>query len=243
MDGDELNTQAQEKPEDVHLGRGAVAGILIALCLMAFILILTLRSCSVTKRIEATNQNPVQTPESDVQEVPSNYGESSENIEENSVVLEESASTGAEQTNPGNFDFADQQIEEVSEQSVVKQEESGNFDFANQQVEEVSEQSVVEQPNQSQVVVVEDSKFKEVAEPALGEEIETYGLIVSKSVYIVDSSYIYCLDVSMVTGDIATSVKYFCPKKTYNALQSGDTISITYQLDNSGNFSVLTISK
>lgn len=90
---------------------------------------------------------------------------------------------------------------------------------------------------------IEDGGLQEVVLPAFGEEISTKGIVVGKHTYNYEGSYVYGITISVLIGDDTQSVYYFCPKKTFDALSSTDTVSVSYQSDSGGNVSIISISK
>lgn len=88
-----------------------------------------------------------------------------------------------------------------------------------------------------------DSGLSEVALPAFGNELTSKGIVISKHVYSYEGSYIYGINISVLIGDTTQTVNYFCPKNTYDALNTTDTLSIVYQQDSSGLVSISSISK
>lgn len=89
----------------------------------------------------------------------------------------------------------------------------------------------------------EGTSLKEVALPAFGNELETTGIVLSKHAYSYENSYIYGVSISMLVGENTQTVQYFCPKNTYDALSSADTLKVKYQQDSSGAISIMSISK
>ena len=85
--------------------------------------------------------------------------------------------------------------------------------------------------------------LQEVVLPAFGEEISSKGIVIGKHSYTYEGSYVYGITISVLIGDDTQSVQYFCPKKTYDALSSTDTVSVSYQTDSGGNVSIISISK
>lgn len=80
--------------------------------------------------------------------------------------------------------------------------------------------------------------------PELGETLESSVIISSKEIFKVDSkSYAYSVGLIIPSGDGYEIVKYFCPKKTYDALNTGDAVNAQYQVDANGVISISTISK
>lgn len=71
------------------------------------------------------------------------------------------------------------------------------------------------------------------------------GLIADKKVFWIDDlSYVYRLDIALTIGDGKTiTVKYYCPGKTYEALQVGEAVNVSYGVDKDGYISIESISK
>jgi cytoskeletal protein RodZ len=88
-----------------------------------------------------------------------------------------------------------------------------------------------------------DDGFSNVAEPVLSGKITTYGMVLKKSVYKKGCSYLYGVSLSVIINEQSVIVDYFCPRRTYEALSSGDSINVIYQLDSSGSISIYSISK
>lgn len=97
--------------------------------------------------------------------------------------------------------------------------------------------------NSQNSVADSNSGLKEVALPAFGNELNSKGIVISKHVYSYEGSYIYGINVSVLIGDTTKTVQYFCPKNTYDALNTTDTLSVVYQQDSSGGVSIVSISK
>lgn len=105
----------------------------------------------------------------------------------------------------------------------------------------VNSQNSVE--NSQNSVGDSNSGLTEVALPAFGNELNSKGIVISKHVYSYEGSYIYGINISVLIGDTTKTVQYFCPKNTYDALSTTDTLSIVYQQDSSGVVSIVSISK
>lgn len=71
------------------------------------------------------------------------------------------------------------------------------------------------------------------------------GLVADKKVFWIDDlSYVYRLDIALTIGDGKTiTVKYYCPGKTYEALQVGEAVNVSYGVDKDGYISIESISK
>ena len=71
------------------------------------------------------------------------------------------------------------------------------------------------------------------------------GLVADKKVFWIDDlSYVYRLDIALTIGDGKTiTVKYYCPGKTYEALQVGEAVNVSYGVDKDGYISIESIFK
>ena len=85
--------------------------------------------------------------------------------------------------------------------------------------------------------------FSEVAEPALSTKKEAFGMVIGKHVYSKNGSYIYGVSVSVIIGDQSVTAQYFCPRKSFESLNSGDSLTVVYQTDSAGAVSIYSISK
>lgn len=185
----------------VKLSRWATVSILIACVIGVLILVLTIHSCNIEKKVE-----------------------SSQNTTETKIVSEVSTET------------AQNVVEMPSEQTEKP--------TAVQEVTTTPTELTTDAKAETSVKVdVSSSGLNEVALPELSEKLNTNGIVVSKKSYKYEGSYIYGVTVSMLVGEQTKSVQYFCPKNTYDALSSTDTITVEYQLDSGGNISISSISK
>lgn len=136
-------------------------------------------------------------------------------------------------------------VSNVGENSVKNEEQTTVFsEVATTSFENsnsANSQSSVE--NSQNSVADSNSGLKEVALPAFGNELNSKGIVISKHVYSYEGSYIYGINVSVLIGDTTKTVQYFCPKNTYDALNTTDTLSVVYQQDSSGGVSIVSISK
>lgn len=85
----------------------------------------------------------------------------------------------------------------------------------------------------------------EVEEPELGDVVSSDALISSKKVYIIGNSYVYSLGILIPKENEEgyNIVSYYCPKKTYSVVNVGESIKVSYQTDNKGLVSIVSISK
>lgn len=183
----------------VKLGRGATAGIIIAGIFVVMITVLTIKSCTIEKKVNSSeNQRSTISVTEVVTKEPENVTEIAPKIDENSAISQEVVTTSPEISNPNNST-------------------TGNTN--------------------------EGTSLKEVVLPAFGNELETTGIVLSKHAYSYENSYIYGVSISMLVGENTQTVQYFCPKNTYDALSSADTLKVKYQQDSSGAISIMSISK
>lgn len=136
-------------------------------------------------------------------------------------------------------------VSNVGENSVKNEEQTTVFSEVATTSSENSKSANTQNPveNSQNSVVDSNSGLKEVALPAFGNELNSKGIVISKHVYSYEGSYIYGINVSVLIGDTTKTVQYFCPKNTYDALNTTDTLSVVYQQDSSGGVSIVSISK
>lgn len=136
-------------------------------------------------------------------------------------------------------------VSNVGENSVKNEEQTTVFSEVATTSSEKSNSANSQNPveNSQNSVVDNNSGLKEVALPAFGNELNSKGIVISKHVYSYEGSYIYGINVSVLIGDTTKTVQYFCPKNTYDALNTTDTLSVAYQQDSSGGVSIVSISK
>lgn len=84
--------------------------------------------------------------------------------------------------------------------------------------------------------------IEKVSDPVLSKELKTYGMVTSKSVYKKGSSYVYGVSISMVINEQTVTTEYFCPRKTYDSLNPGNSLDITYSMGDIGGISIYSIS-
>jgi hypothetical protein len=136
-------------------------------------------------------------------------------------------------------------VSNMGENSVKNEEQTTVFSEVATTSSENSKSANSQKPveNSQNSVVDSNSGLKEVALPAFGNELNSKGIVISKHVYSYEGSYIYGINVSVLIGDTTKTVQYFCPKNTYDALNTTDTLSVVYQQDSSGGVSIVSISK
>lgn len=87
--------------------------------------------------------------------------------------------------------------------------------------------------------------IEEITEQNLESEVKSTSVLVSgKGIYKVDdNSYTYSLNLIFPDGDGYKVIKYFCSKKSYDAVENGETITAEYQVDSDGVISIRTVTK
>ncbi len=209
------NNEEKENVKPVKLGRMATAGIVVALLVVVLIAIITIRGCTIEKE-----QNSNQTQGTTI----SVSAEQPEGTKKPNEVATE------------NSDFNSKNVE--SDTSRTENLTSAPASNPNGNTAEKSEN--VEGSGNSKTT---DGGLSEVVEPALNNPSTTRGIVVGKHSYLYKGSYVYGVSLSILIGDEARTVQYFCPKKTYDALKSTDALTVSYQEDSVGTVSVISISK
>lgn len=206
-DGSNEN-QVEDTPEikPVKLSKKATAGIIIAGIVVIIIILITIRGCTLEKKVNTTPNtgSTIQATE-ELTQTTEKQVETSPKISENSSVSQEVVTTPSENNNSSNLTSSNIENNKTSVDS--------------------------------------SNTLNEVALPAFGNPFETKGIVISKHTYKYQGSYIYGVSISMLVGDNTQTVYYFCPKNTYDALSSTDTVNVTYQQDSGGVISITSISK
>lgn len=208
------NGQGNE-PTQVSMSKKQVGIILIVVILILVFILYGVRGCSVSKKSEDSTVS---------QNTENVQNERSENTSENTM---EDTSNQYENTTVS---------EEVSSAS---SEENSTTDNATS----VPGVIIPAQEGTTEVAENEESSFNEVAEPVLSEPVTTTGIISGKMVYKLGSDYVYSVSLIVVTGsDKHIVCKYFCPRKSWDAIKVGDGVSVTLQMDTDSNVSITTMS-
>lgn len=87
-----------------------------------------------------------------------------------------------------------------------------------------------------------DGELSILAEPSLSKLYEARGIVSSKKVYKVGSSYVYCLNVAMLSGDGTVNIQYFCSRKPYDQVFVGQSFTVQYQVDSENNISIYSLT-
>lgn len=84
-------------------------------------------------------------------------------------------------------------------------------------------------------------ELQQVAEPSLSKVVNASGMVKSKKIYHVGSSYMYCVNIAMISGDKTVDVYYYCGRKAYDTVYAGQAVIVSYQVDSEGNISVYAV--
>lgn len=223
--GTELVPNANLDMEDVKpvkLGKGKVLFLLIAVIIVVILILVLVTEMGITRNDGSSAQN--NNPQNSVQE---NTSSGNENV----------GDTGME-----NSDFSG-----ISG-------EAGSSSYGNIN-DVISEGTGLEGGKTALIegeVVVEKDRVAEdkaefehlMVEPNLGAEITVSGIVKGKSMYRVGDSYTYGVRLILVTGNgVDLDCTYFCPKKTADALEVGDSLNVIYRCDSVGTVCVVSISR
>ena len=200
------------------------AGITIfSLLIMFIIILLTVRGCTISKKSEQKDVQNSQ-PEVVLQEKNNTTEKENKDKEESEKVKEDSKNTVSN-----------------TEKSGIDEEETPSVESSRENVDSVNTSNSNGVSSNS---TNSNNSFIEIGEPVLGESITVNALVSSKKSYLVDGkSYAYSIGVLLPNEDGYDIVNYYCPKKTYDAISSGESIKVDYQVDESGKVSINSISK
>ena len=240
LDGERENEGTNQEPsrnpqinvddvEPVKLGKKTVALILLVLLFLLVIIMFSIKGRIQLKKTAqvSTQSNNTLVSATTEGNLSSSEGLANSEIENTSVVSENQAEVVTE--NSENV-----VVSSEADSSLVENSKSENLDST--EVQSSSFES--DTSNQGSKVLVE------AGDAVLSDAIETSGLVSGKSTYLVDNSYLYRVGILVVVGnDKNILCSYYCPKNTWDALNMGDSLVVTYQTDSTGNISINTISK
>lgn len=81
-----------------------------------------------------------------------------------------------------------------------------------------------------------------VNEPTLSDVYQATGIVKSKGVYKINNCYLYELQIIMVVEENNITCSYYCPKNTWDKVNTGVALTVDYQVDTEGCISVNTIA-
>lgn len=201
-------------------------GFIIASSILIFVIVLlTVRGCSISKKSEENvsqkNKSEVVIETNDKNAVKENKSEDGNKI-----------SVQSSNNNTSN-----------SEKSKVEEGKKADNENSAEKVEKDNSDSnsKVENKSEDENSVV----FKKIESPTLKSDKEISALVSGKESYLADGvSYAYSVNIIIPNEEGKYDIiRYFCPKKTYDAVNSGDTVKVSYQTDDRGIISITSISK
>lgn len=227
------DTEEDIDVEPVRLSKKKVGTILIVFFGFIAIVISIIARISLSKKVDSSNKNNsvVNTVQSGEVNSASNYEEKESEITETEPYFEDMGSSSQEEVNSANSEDFVKEVDTAT--GSVVESSSNNV---------LIEGTIIESSNENPEP---NSDFEMVlTEPALGSEISTQGIVTGMYMYKIGNSYTYGVNILIVTGNDANiECSYFCPRRTYSALQIGDALSVIYQMDSQGNISIASISK
>lgn len=240
---DEGTQQEVKEPEvtEVKMSKGKAGLVILAMILGLFILIVTIRGCSLSKEVNNTSNNQsTENTSNEEANISTKTGEEEENISKNSTTSEESNTGSTEKSNNSKNEVVEEEEDSTkSEEKIAESEE--DVDEVENDKSSNNKGSNINKNN----TFTEEEGMVQVAEPSLGNARTTTAMVSSKQVYkINDSSYAYSVNLVILTGTNTTvTVEYFCPRKTYDAIVIGDSLSVEYQMDSFGAISISSVSR
>lgn len=221
QENENLNQEPQEDDiEPVKLGKRKTGIICVVVIFCAILVCLTVRGCSISKEVKSPSSSSDVTISQE-----ENNGKTPTNVKDTEVKNSENTSSSTESSNTLSKDVTKDNSEVKDSEIVVMQEPTTNT-TSNEGADS----------NSKSLTAVDN--------PILGSSIDTTGIVSGKATYLIGASYLYEVSIVVVTGNNESAIcKYYCPKNTYDALSMGDSLSVTYQADSTGNSSISTISK
>ena len=223
------NNQEFKEDKPIHLNKKK-SGLIVAILFMVIIVaILFFRGCSVSKEVNSPQGDQTR----EVVEEESNQNESitietESESDENSAKSSESSTSSSQESNTGS------QINSFNQNQVSEpQSQRGSASES----QNTSNNKTSSSP--------EGISITEVSDPVLSDVIESSGMVSSKNIYLSNGgSYVYSINLLVLQGDDSyATVEYFCPKTTYDAVTTGDTLIVTYQSDSNGNISINSVAR
>lgn len=223
------NNQEFKEDKPIHLNKKK-SGLIVAILFMVIIIaILFFRGCSVSKEVNSPQGDQTQ----EVVEEESNQSESitietESESDEKSAKSDESSTSSSQEFNTGG------QINSSNQNQVPESQSQQDSDSESQNT---SNNKTSSSP--------EGISITEVSDPVLSDVIESSGMVSSKNIYLSNGgSYVYSINLLVLQGDDSyATVEYFCPKTTYDAVTTGDTLIVSYQSDSNGNISINSVAR
>lgn len=212
------NANAPEEGNEPKIPLVKSAFLAFVLIIILVFVLIFVRGCTVSKNIEQKEPQKVVEDVDLVEDTKVN--EKEEKSDENDSISSESPENSSENSSS-----------EVGKEGEILTTEQGEIGT-----------EIVETP--SVVVNEETSTIYEVRDVVLGSLNEKDVMVANKKIYRTEGvSYAYCVGLIFPSSDGYVIVDYFCPKKTYDALVAGDTVTVKFQLDSNGIVAITSISK
>lgn len=215
--------EQQEEDKPIVLSKIKTGLIFIAFLLIIAIIIMTFKSCSLSRKVNSSQkvQNEQVATDSDKNSITSTGEEDTKKLE-NTSGQEVSGSVGVDNSNAEN---------------ILDNNENTEIEGDNTQSSSSTESTI--DINDGDIIL------KEVSEPQLSKNLQSTAVVSSKSMYISNTnSYVYQVSfLLLLDDDDYQTVSYYCPKTTYDALIKGDSVNIEYQLDSTGIISISSVSR
>ena len=212
--------------QPVAMSKKKTGLILIIILFIVMIILYSVRGCSVIKKSDGSSNSTVaSTASSETTEgTTENIDESVPNNTEN-VATTEGVSSASTEENTTENNVGTNPVFIVN-----STEESNN----------TSEVSTTEIPT----VNNENSEsMQEVDTPVLGEVVATTGIVSGKTVYKVGNEYVYVVKLIVVVGDDKNiSCKYYCTRRSWDSVNSGNSVNVVIKTDTEGTISIESIS-
>lgn len=224
------NKQDEIKPVNLPKKKTMIFAIAFFLTLMLVSIVGT-KACSMGTSKKSSNSVSIENTVTDKTDTAQNTVENqSENLENQGVSIGVGNSSSEKSV-------SSEKEEVVKENSIGVQEETVQKEDNIEHKEDTKEGSIEEDSYSLNV--------SEVSEPVLGDVLDSSAMVLSKKIYSVNNeSYAYAVNLALLIGsDETVTVRYFCPKKTYDALGMGDNVVVQYQVDSSGIISIGSVSK
>lgn len=212
--------------QPVAMSKKKTGLILIIVLFIIMIILYSVRGCSVTKKSDSSGNSTVaSTASSETTEgTTENIDESVPNNTENVATTEGVSSASTE--------------ENTTENNV-----STNPVFIVNSSEESNNTSNVSTTETSTVSNENNELMQEVATPVLGEEVATTGIVSGKTVYKIGNEYVYAVKLIVVVGDDKNiSCKYYCTRRSWDSVNSGNSVNVVIKTDTEGTISIESIS-
>lgn len=74
-------------------------------------------------------------------------------------------------------------------------------------------------------------------------EQDTVGVVNDKYCYLEGSQVLYCIQINVIIGDVAQPVSYYCTYSTYESVNVGDKLTLSYKNTTQNTFALISVAK